>query len=111
MPALTPAILAALIPSAASLQRERLALAEIADREKADGVPFFDRRAAITDPVITPFVRALKAEGFRIKTVRGGCDMLGTCPACQSKYLYTVIKDGAEFSACPHCRDAADRKK
>ncbi|EDT05856.1 hypothetical protein BamIOP4010DRAFT_0593 [Burkholderia ambifaria IOP40-10] len=100
-----------LIPSTESIQRERVALEATYQREASGGVPHFERRVAITDPVITPFVRALKAEGFLLKADRSGCDMLGTCPKCQGRYLYTAIKDGIEHSLCPHCRNAEDRKR
>jgi hypothetical protein len=97
-----------LIPTVAAVLNEREAMNAAATAEAAQGVPFFDR--ALTDPVITPFVRALKAEGYAIKKTRNdkhGCDVLGTCPACRSRYLFTAIKDGAELQACPHCHDAA----
>lgn len=87
-----------MIPSIESVQRERAALA-------ADS-----QRGAITDPVITPFVRALKFEGFQIKSERSGCDTLGTCPKCQGRYLYTALKGGIKHSLCPHCHDAQMRK-
>lgn len=88
-----------LVPTLESTQRERAVLA-------ADS-----HRGAITDPVITPFVRALKSEGFEIKAHRSGCDLLGTCPKCQGRYLYSALKDGVEHSLCPHCHDAALRKQ
>lgn len=87
-----------MIPTIESVQRERASLA-------ADS-----RRGAVTDPVITPFVRALKSEGFQIKAERGGCDSLGTCAKCQGRYLFTVLRDGSERTACPHCHDAQMRK-
>ncbi|PRD92273.1 hypothetical protein [Burkholderia contaminans] len=98
-----------LIPSTESIRLERVALEATYQREASEGVPHFERLAAVTDPVITPFVRALKAEGFSIKALRSGCDVLGTCPTCRGRYLYTAIKDGVEY--CPHCREAADRKR
>jgi len=102
-----------LIPTVAAVLKERETMNAAAAQEAAQGVPFFDRQAAITDPVITPFVRALVAEGYAIKKTRPGphgCDVLGTCPACRSRYLFTAIKDGAELQACPHCHDAAMKK-
>ncbi|MGF6604614.1 hypothetical protein P3T23_009370 [Paraburkholderia sp. GAS448] len=98
------------VPAAESLQRERSTLAAVVQAEEAAGLPHFERRAAITDPVITPFVRALVSDGFEIKKDRGDCDALGTCPVCRGRYLYTAIKDGIELQLCPHCRDTQDRK-
>ncbi|WP_432262925.1 hypothetical protein [Cupriavidus sp. TMH.W2] len=93
------------IPSAEALRHARAALAtETETIAKAGG------RAPVTDPVITPFVRALRAGGFTIQTSASGCDALGTCPACQNRYLYTALRAGLAHAVCPHCRDAADRK-
>lgn len=98
-----------LIPSHEALQREKDKLLQECMKEDKDGVPFFDRRAAVTDPIITPFVRAVRSEGFAIKSNRTGGDVLGTCPDCQSRYLYTFIKEEEEITLCPHCRDKADK--
>lgn len=89
-----------LIPATQTLDRERIALAAAISRGE-------QRR--ITDPVITPFVRALVSDGFLIKKTPGGCDALGECPDCRGRYLYTAIKDGIELRLCAHCRDAQDR--
>lgn len=88
-----------MVPTLEGTQRERAALDE---RRQA---------GAITDPVITPFVRALVREGYRIKADRSGCDLLGTCPGCQSRYLFTALKDGKESVHCPHCHDAHMRSQ
>jgi hypothetical protein len=99
-----------LIPSIAAVQAARVSLEAECNADEEAGIPFFDRRRAISDPIITPFARALKAEGYAIKRTREdkhGCNVLGTCPACQSRYLFTAIKDGHETKACPHCHDAA----
>ncbi|MGF6996781.1 hypothetical protein [Paraburkholderia sp. GAS32] len=99
-----------LIPSIAAVQAARVALEAECKADEDAGIPFFDRRRAISDPVITPFARALKAEGYAIKRTRedkDGCDLLDTCPVCRSRYLFTAIKDGQETKACPHCHDAA----
>lgn len=100
-----------LVPSAESIQRACDALAEVFRAEDAAKVQYFDRVFAITDPVITPFARALRAEGFEIKKERGGCNVLDACPVCRSRYLFTAIKDGVEHQFCPHCGEKEDRKR
>lgn len=61
--------------------------------------------AAITDPIITPFVKAKVAAGYQIKkrNAAGNCDHLEECPSCRNRYRYTFIKDGVETKCCPHC--------
>ena len=97
------------MPSAAGLQRERERLASTIRREKDVGVPRFDGHASVTDPVITPFVRALIAEGYRIKGALTQRVPPEACPECEGRYLLTFLKDEAEYRLCPHCRDLKDR--
>ena len=93
------------IPSQQGLQREEQRLAEQHKEDSANGVPHFDSRRAVTDPVITPFVRAMVAEGYEIKkTPHGGCDLLERCPSCNGSYRFTFIKSAQEIKLCAHCK-------
>lgn len=92
------------IPSQMSLQREAARLKEAIRVERATGVPYYDSLAAITDPILTPFVRSLRSDGYVIKSTKGGCIVTGTCPTCRSRELYTISKTGIQVEICPYCR-------
>lgn len=92
------------IPSQMSLQHEAARLEEAIRMERAEGVPHYDSLAAITDPILTPFVRSLRSDGYVIKSTRGGCIVTGTCPTCRSRELYTIKKEGIQLEICPYCR-------
>lgn len=93
------------IPHPDTLHRETVRLAEQYAQDEADKVPHFDSRRAITDPVITPFVRAMRAEGYEVKKTRtGGCDHLERCPFCNGSYRYVFLKEGRELKLCAHCK-------
>ena len=97
----------ALIPTPSTLRREKSRLEAAILAEQAMGVSHYDSLAAVTDHILTPFAWALRSEGYQIKTTRGGCLLIGTCPSCRSRELYTVEKPGVQIEICPYCHHQA----
>lgn len=61
----------------------------------------------LSDPVITPFVLAMKLGGYREIMVQR-CSKLRGCPICpvgKSSYSQQYEKDGQLVWACPHCQN------
>lgn len=87
-------------PSDTSLSIERSLLAE---RIKVDVTV-----NAVSDHIITPFVKALIREGYAVKRHKGGSSILSQCSICRQGYVHTMIKDGVESEHCPHCRNACN---
>ena len=59
------------------------------------------------DPVITPFVMAMKLGGYE-EVLVNRCGKLRACPACPvgtANYSQQYLKDGDPVWACPHCRN------
>lgn len=57
---------------------------------------------SLADPVITPFVQAVRAAGWMLVTA-GRCALLERCERCQNPYLFTFLLDRAQLKACPFC--------
>lgn len=92
-----------MIPSMDSLNRERAILASTIEAERVAGVEWPDSTATVADPVMTPFVRAVKAEGYTPKMNKGGCAALEQCPTCRSSSVWTFSKDGQDLKLCAWC--------
>lgn len=61
----------------------------------------------LSDPIITPFVLAMKIGGYRA-FLKQGCSKLRSCPICpvgKSNYSQLYEKDGQLVWACPHCQN------
>lgn len=56
------------------------------------------------DFIITPFLNAVEAEGWKVKRNENGCAELNECQKCSRKYVHTFIKNCEEIKLCPHCR-------
>lgn len=64
-----------------------------------------DHNRGVRDPIITPFVMAMKLGGHREILVHG-CSKLRSCPICpvgRGNYSQQYEKDGQLVWACPHC--------
>ena len=87
------------------LARAQAALTETIRSEREAGVPYFDRTEAVTDPYITPFLNAMRADGWIPKLSKSGClvetQPCGTCREPASRYAF--LKDGEEIRCCVHC--------
>lgn len=55
------------------------------------------------DPTITPFVQGMVMAGWAADKDRSGCDVLGRCPACRERYVYTFRLHRTTVKACPFC--------
>lgn len=71
--------------------------------EKESGTPYFDSFEAVYDPVITPFLRALKTEGFVLKIKSECIETHGVCSSCRKYSLYTHLRELQTFHMCPLC--------
>lgn len=59
------------------------------------------------DPVITPFVMAMKLGGYE-EVLFLRCAKLRACPFCpvgKANYSQLYRKDGKAIWACPHCQN------
>jgi len=94
-----------MIPKPETLALERAKLAETYRSEREAGIAWPDSVETVTDPILTPFVRAVISEGYRVKCSRGGCADIEVCPACRRPNRYTFVKDpdGAEIKRCAVC--------
>jgi uncharacterized protein (DUF983 family) len=64
--------------------------------------------AAVTDPVITPFVQGMQAAGWMVETPENRrCAILGRCPKCQGSYVFSFLLDDKRLQACAHCDHSA----
>lgn len=92
---------AAPTPEDIQLARQQL-LATIA-QEKAAGIPRFDRTDAVTDMKRTPFLMAMRANGYTAKLNPSGCQVLETCPWCKGSNRHTFTKADQETKLCSDC--------
>lgn len=59
------------------------------------------------DPVITPFVMAMKIGGYT-EVLLNRCSKLRACPTCpvgKGNYSQLYDKNGQQVWACPHCQN------
>lgn len=69
-----------------------------------------DTNRGVRDPVITPFVLAMKAAGYKEVLVHK-CSKLRHCPICpvgKGNYSQQYEKDGRLVWACPHCQEISN---
>lgn len=59
-------------------------------------------RQSITDPVITPFVYAMKLGGYE-ELLNKTCSITRRCPFCNGSYSQKYSKDDRLVWGCPHC--------
>ncbi|WP_166267897.1 hypothetical protein [Marinobacter caseinilyticus] len=74
--------------------------------EKMAGVPHAKSTQAITDPVITPFLMAMEAEGYEPQKNSAGAPLIERCDACNKsrRFTFTGAPTG-EFKLCADCRN------
>lgn len=82
------------------------AKAELAARITADaaGVPHFDSVAAISDPELTPFMRAMRLAGCEPVMKHGNLAEASECPHCrrgQTRHRFT--RNQQEVICCAYC--------
>ncbi len=96
-------------PRAAALAKHlanaQAALAETIRSEREAGVPYFDRTEAVSDPSITPFLNAMRADGWIPRLSKSGClAETQPCVACrQPASRFAFLKDGEELRCCVYC--------
>lgn len=89
-----------------NIEIEAQALAAVIANEQAAGVEHFNSTAAVSDPFITPFFRAVKREGYS-QVLKGSCMELKPCERCRKHSAGVYTRDGNTVLLCPLC----DRKK
>lgn len=87
------------------LARAQAALTEIIRSEREKGVPYFDRTEAVTDPHITPFLNAMRSDGWIPKLSKSGClAETQPCEACRKPASrFAFLKAGEELRCCVYC--------
>jgi len=66
-----------------------------------------DQNRGVRDPVITPFVLAMKLGGYEEVLVQR-CSKLRACPICpvgKGNYSQQYLKGAQTVWACPHCQN------
>ena len=64
------------------------------------------------DPVITPFVMAMKIGGYT-EVLVNRCAKLRACPICpvgKGNYSQLYEKNSSRVWACPHCQNVTDEE-
>lgn len=84
-------------------QAQQQLLATIAS-EQAAGIPSFDRTDAVTDVTRTPFLMAMKTNGYKVRMNPAGCQVLETCPYCRGSNRHTFTKADQEVKLCSDCK-------
>lgn len=57
------------------------------------------------DPIFTPFIMALKIDGFKMRLKPSKCLLLRYCNKCNSYDSTGCEKDGVKYWACPKCEE------
>ncbi|MCS4315558.1 hypothetical protein M2397_005892 [Pseudomonas sp. BIGb0381] len=66
-----------------------------------------DPNRGVRDPIITPFVMAMKLGGY-VEVLVGCCSKLRACPICpvgKGNYSQLYVKGAQTVWACPHCQN------
>ncbi len=96
-------------PRAAALAKHlasaQIALAETIRAERKAVVPHFNRTEAISDPYITPFLNAMRADGWIPKLSKSGClAETQPCDACrQPASRFAFLRTDVELRSCVYC--------
>lgn len=90
-------------PTTEDIQVARQQLSDKIAQEKAAGIPAFDRTDAVTDMKRTPFLMAMRANGYNARLNRSGCQVLETCPLCRGSNRHTFTKSDQEVKLCSDC--------
>lgn len=87
------------------LARAQAALTETIRSERESGVPYFDRTEAVSDPYITPFLNAMRSDGWIPKLSKSGCLAESQpCEACRKPASrFAFLKAGEELRCCVYC--------
>lgn len=92
------------IPHAETIRRATDDLKAQIAAEQAQRVPYFDSTAAVTDMNITPFLRAMRDEGYPAKLSASGC-LVDTkaCSDCRAKSVFAFAGPAGDFEMCVYC--------
>lgn len=91
------------IPTRKEFLRERNKLAAKIAAEKMAGVRPSEGTKAISDPVVTPFLTAMKNAGFVLKQTPKVAVQARSCKKCQRKMAYAFLADDQEITVCAKC--------
>lgn len=73
--------------------------------DKMQGIERSSGTLAISDPVITPFLQAMKEAGYTPKVGARGSLIVDRCARCSKNSAYTFRDAQRDFRACANCRD------
>lgn len=91
------------LPARKDLQRERNKLAAKIAAEKMAGVKPMEGTAAISDPVVTPFLNAMQGAGFVLKQTPRSAVQAQSCKDCGRKMAYRFLDGDRELVVCAEC--------
>lgn len=95
------------LPTPKQFQRARNRLAARIAADKMQGIERSNSTLAVSDPVITPFLQAMKEVGYLPQTGRRGSLVSDRCARCSKPTAYTFLHGDSAFRACATCRDLA----
>ena len=93
----------AVVPGKKDFRRERHKLSAKIAAEKMQGIRHEDSTAAVTDPVITPFLNAMKSVGCNPVANRSGTLLINRCMNCHTTSVYTLDGPKGKFQMCAKC--------
>lgn len=87
------------------LSGAQVTLAKVTQAELEAGLPYFDRTEAVSDPDITPFLNAMRADGWFPKLAKSGClaETQPCKPCSQQGSRFAFLKAGSELRCCVYC--------
>jgi hypothetical protein len=97
-------VLQKITPSVESITRATKELTAKIASDVAASVPYVDSTAAVADLKITPFLTAMKMEGYPPKLGRSGCLVPASeCSTCRTTGVFTFSGETGEFIMCIYC--------
>ncbi|MEL6008585.1 hypothetical protein J4Z08_22940 [Citrobacter portucalensis] len=66
------------------------------------------REHSVSDPIITPFIIAMKLSGYTPSLNDSGCLLLRQCPDCNHSYSTRYERKNYVYWACPDCHSITE---